>query len=179
MSSTGFILAGAGASNHGAWANPGAVIASDDSRATIGPLTAGLPATTALQATNFGFAVPAGSVITGVTVRVERSTGASPSDLIVDGSVQLIGVAGVSNDKADAVTNWPQNDATVDYGGSGDTWGLALTTDDVNSAGFGVAIKAQPDAAGTAASARIDAVWINIEYRARDTGPPMMMGFGP
>src|SRR4051794_24578165 len=97
------------------WANPTNVFASDDSRATAGSSFADV--TNLLEASGFGFAVPAGSSIAGVLVEVERSkTGLST---VKDLKIQLIqSGAQLGNDKADIVTGWPSADAYASYGSS-------------------------------------------------------------
>lgn len=60
------------------WSNPGNITASDNTYATnlTGCITS---VSHYLKATNFGFSVPAGATITGITVEIERKgTGPCP-----------------------------------------------------------------------------------------------------
>lgn len=149
------------------WATLSNVNASDNTRAQTGSMT-----TTATQTpsdyadlTNFGFSVPSGATINGVTVAIERS---AASGNVQDDTVQLIkgGTASGTN-KADTATNWPAagSEASVNYGGVADLWSLTLTDTDVNASNFGVRIAAKTASTGTNI-AQIDLVTITITYTA-------------
>ena len=97
-----------------------------------------------LKVTNFGFAVPSGATINGITVSIDRkSNGSGPSNYVKDTIVKLVKGGTVSgDDKADTVTRWPSTEATQTYGGAADLWGLTLTDTDVNASTFGVVLSA-------------------------------------
>jgi cysteine-rich repeat protein len=136
------------------WVLPANAAASDNAYAQVTP--AGLP-TQYLKATNFGFAIPAGAVIDGITVTVERRSAAA---LITDDAVRIVkgGIVG-TDDRASAST-WPTTDAVATYGGGSDLWGETWTASDVNGAGFGVALSVT-DNVDVAA---VDAVAITVHY---------------
>lgn len=153
--------AGLGADNNAAgdvaWSNPTNVYTSNDSRATA-VLTAG-QTTHYLDCTTFGFAVPTGATITGITVSIERS--GTVSNDAADTTVQLIkGGTAQGNNKASA-SKWPTTDAVATYGGAADLWGLALTASDVNATNFGVTIRANATAGSTV---RVDHVQITVHF---------------
>ena len=162
--SAGPNFAGAGAddaSNGGnlAWSNTSNITAQDISYADSN-ISAGQK-THYLTATNFGFSVPSGATIDGVVVTVNKEVSLGTA---VDSSVKLIknGVIG-GNDKADTVTDWPASSATnTFYGASSDLWGLSLTSSDVNTSNFGVAIAAS-NSSGTP-DPSIDDIKIKVYY---------------
>lgn len=130
------------------WTTPGNILVAGAPVATASIANApGLVRTTDfLQASGFGFTIPADAYVLGVQVTI------AGQDTVADGSyqdfsVQLIGSAfpnGMSQ------TNRAQHAgftlaALVDrsYGGANDTWGEQLTPAIVNDPSFGVAIRFQ------------------------------------
>jgi hypothetical protein len=140
LSTTGATLTGTGANNAGigtlAWTNPTNIQADDGTYATV-TSAANNAVTNYLRATNFGFAVPAGAVITGVQATVEWKS--SAANVWRDTSVRLVkaGTGGGSSLAYSATL--PTTDTVWTYGsGADDTWGNTLTRADVNDTGFGV-----------------------------------------
>jgi hypothetical protein len=116
---------------------------------------------------NFGFAIPAGAAICGIEVSREGSaSGLLVGSYIRDNSVLII-KNNVIDDTEHAVgTNWSGSDAAALYGSASDTWGLSWTANDINAAGFGVAISVRM-AAGMASlflTANVDRVSITVYY---------------
>lgn len=97
-----------------------------------------------LNATTFGFAVPAGSTIDGIVVEIERKAKYNSTyHYVDDGTVQLlVGGSRSGDNKAATAVKWPTSDAVVDYGSASDLWGLTPTVDEVNASDFGVSIAA-------------------------------------
>lgn len=149
-----------------AWSNPDRVVASDDSKANASS-TANVT-THYLKATNFGFTVPVGATINGITVEVERmTTNNAAARNTVDNSVRLVvGGTITGDDKADAATKWPIADAYATYGGASTLWGLTPTVAQVNASDFGVVISATTTSDGATINARIDHIRITIDYTA-------------
>ena len=114
-----------------------------------------------LKAQNFGFAIPSGSTINGIEVKVERKSSAGT---IKDAVVKLIGADGTltGNDKADTSTAWPISDTIKTYGSSSDMWGTSLTYSDINDADFGVAISVKSEA--TESSVFVDYITIAVTW---------------
>ncbi len=174
MTTLGPNSTGTGADDAGvgtlAWTNPNRVVASDDSKANASS-TANVT-THYLKATNFGFTVPAGATINGVTVEIERmTTNNTAARKTIDNIVKLVKGGVISGtDKADTVSKWPITDAYATYGGAADLWGLTLAYTDVNAADFGVAISANTTSDGAAVNARIDHIRITIDYTAAAGG---------
>lgn len=90
-------------------------------------------------AQNYGFSIPTGSTINGITVSVERRSldgGGTTKDSIVS-LLKADGSIGTGN-KADTSTFWSGSKVTVTYGSSSDLWGDTWTAEDINDADFGV-----------------------------------------
>lgn len=136
------------------WGFPTRVEVSDNMYAVAAP--GGAP-TQYLEATDFGFSIPVGAVVNGITVAVERTSSAGT---IFDHSVKIVQTGTVSGTEHAAGGFWPTVDTIVTYGGSSDLWGLAWTPADINDSGFGVAISAD-DNVDTAA---IDHITITVTY---------------
>jgi len=113
-----------------------------------------------LRLTNFGFAVPADQVITGITVAIERQSNAT----VADAKVQLVlnGV-NIGEDKATDNGDWPTTDTVATFGGSTDDWTATLTEVDVNDVDFGIDIVCTRTA-GATNRCYVDDVQITIEY---------------
>lgn len=84
-------------------------------------------------------AVPVGATITGFSVQIERRAATSIGTWRDSVVTLWVGSASGSN-KAVTGTAYTSSDVTATYGGSGDTWGLALTAANLNASSFGVAI---------------------------------------
>lgn len=136
-----------------AWTSPGNITANDAADAS-----AAVP-TDYLIASGFGFSIPTGSTIKGVTVKVEASeTGTGSSNYIPqlssDTTPTLIGSA------KSAVTVNGTTPTVSTNGGTSDLWGATLTPATVNAAGFGVTLWSTD----TTNTLSIDYVTIAIEY---------------
>ncbi len=142
------------------WVNPGNVTADDGSFATSAAIFVAMPINSYyLDATNFGFAVPSGAVIWGVAGQFKRQSTISVG--ITDNLVVLVkgGTPGGTNHAA--AGNWPTSEAFAGYGGFIDLWGQTLSSGDVNSSGFGIAISSAATATGTA---EIDYATLAVYY---------------
>lgn len=150
------------------WSNSSNVYSSNNAYATW---TAGTGENTAvLKAQGYGFAIPAGSIINGVTVVAEVKASAS-SSLYTD-QMYLLDASGnaTGTNKADAGSYWTASDANHTYGSSSDIWGCALTDTWINDADFGVALRAHNADVATR-TASVDYISITIDYVAG--GQPM------
>ena len=167
------------ASNSGtyAWGTPSNAQTNDN---VCTSTTANGTGTQYLRAENFGFAIPAGVTISGITATIEISStpmcADGDGDAIIncdiqDLEVKLIkgGVIG-GNNNASSLT-WSTGACTAgtvrNYGNSSDLWGLAWTDADINAANFGIVISAyntiDPFDFKTV---RIDYISITVEYTA-------------
>lgn len=156
------------------WTDPGNVAASDDARAQANPLSGAANSSHYLKCTNFGFAIPSGATINGVTVAIERTTFSAPdaSHYTRDSVLSLVKGGTVSGyNKADTATSWTSTETTISYGGAADLWGLTLTDSDVNASTFGVVLSvAQRDRFAQGNTGNVDLITITINYTAGGGG---------
>lgn len=119
-----------------------------------------------LKATNFGFTVPSGATINGITVEIERKASHSLSTRRINDSIVQLVVGGVVSGNNYAVgTNWPTTEAYFTYGGSANLWGLSLTDTDINSSTFGVVLSVTTTASGkTIVTPSVDHIRISVTY---------------
>lgn len=143
------------------WLLPENVASSDDAYSNFFSLSGGVGSyTDYLVATNFGFSIPSGANIKGISVEVER---ADPNGRTADYRVRIVkgGVIGTADHSAGA---YPAADTYTEYGSAEDLWGETWSNTDINAAGFGIAIAAQRSATGGGTAGRIDHIRITIHY---------------
>lgn len=146
-----------------AWINPGNATASDNAYATATAPTSTLTSTHYLKATNFGFNIPAGSTITGITVQFERRK--ESFFQCVDDQIRIVksdGSIGTTNRSAGA--SWSGSDTYDSFGGIADLWGEAWTSSDINDSDFGVAISPQIRMNPDGNPASVDHIQITVSY---------------
>jgi hypothetical protein len=162
MASTGNVFPTVGASvdraGSTAWTNPGNVTADDGTNASA------VVPTDYLVTSGYGFTIPAGATIRGITVRVEASeTGSGTSNFVAQlhsaTTPTLIGSSKNSGTVGSAV-------AIETLGGVADLWGATLTPAIVNDAGFGVSIWSTD----TTNTLLPDYVTIAVEWQLPDLG---------
>ena len=153
-------VTGTGAS----WGSAGNVVSTNNSYATQS-LGAGVTSGT-LDATNFGFTVPAAATITGVSARIEKKSSVASTNR--DSTVQLLKAgAPVGNNKASG-SNWGTSDAYSTYGADGDLWGTTWTVAQVNASNFGLRLVAR-NFGGSTSTASIDHMEITVYYDTYNT----------
>lgn len=163
MASTGAKLPGSGTSvarsTATAWTNPGNITANDGTSASI---SSGSVGSAYLVASNFGFTVPTGSVIRGVTVVFEAAESATGSETVSaqlqDDTATLQGSVLTTSVNGATLTNYT-------YGGTANLWGSTLTVAEVNDADFGVRFWFTTTHAMT-----VDSVTMEITYDAPVSG---------
>lgn len=154
------------------WASPSNAGASDNSYTTANQIGSGSPITHYLKCTNFGFSIPSGATINGVTVEIERKPSQnSISNNVKDSTISLVKGGTVSGaNKADTATRWSTTETFYTYGSSSDLWSLSLTDSDVNASNFGVVISVTITSIKPNVIAYIDFVRITITYTAGGGG---------
>lgn len=143
------------------WINLANVQTSDNIYATIDLMN--LTVCRLIKGTNYGFSIPAGATINGILVTIERK--AASASRVSDLNVYLIkaGVAQSAEDKASAGF-WAITDESVNYGGVSDLWSNTWTVDDINSADFGVGLRAQQVVDEFDVTASVDWMGITVYY---------------
>jgi hypothetical protein len=152
-----------------AWTGPGGITAIGGGIASANLSTGA--STNYLRGTNFGFAIPATSVINGIQLTIMRRA-SSTSNGVSDSAVRLL-KAGVPTATSLAVAGvWPTSNATQSYGGATNLWGTTWTAADINATNFGAVLSAT--AAGNR-TASVDYFQITVYY----TPPPTLTNFTP
>lgn len=130
-----------------------------------------------LKATNFGFSIPAGATIRGITVEIKRMR-TSAGGTNQDSAVRIVkgGSIGATNKASAAV--WPLNVLTyASYGSASDLWGENWTAADINASNFGAVLSGiNPSATNTNSS--VDAIRITVTYSVTVTGAAGLSGQG-
>ena len=140
-------LAGTGADLGGAhpWTNPNNVTsATNFATVTLTNPASGFVLSNFISATNFSFAIPAASTITGIAVTLDIKTNDTSlhADLGDFPNMQLL-KAGVPTGTAKFAINSLNNTVqTFTLGGPGDLWGSTWVPNDVNQTTFGVRFQA-------------------------------------
>ena len=129
-----------GPSGSVSWTDPNNITASDNTYA----VALGLDNTTSkdLDCTNFGFNLPAGATINGITVSIERYGSGQVADL----SIKLLngdGAGGESAQDKSTGATWAAVEGVTTFGSPTDTWGESWTASEVNSLNFGVRIQCE------------------------------------
>lgn len=155
-----------------AWSNPSNAASSNDSDAT-----ASLQSSSSqyLKATNFGFSLPAGAIVTGVQVEVERACFSAGQ--YSDAAVRIVKGGVIGSTDRSAGGTWPTSDTVQAYGGAGDLWGETLTDSDVEASTFGVALRVSRSGGVTPANAEVDHVKMTVYYVTVD-GRGALLGVG-
>lgn len=144
------------------WIDPSNAALSDDTYTTFGNITGGIGSyTDYLVATNFGFTIPALSLITGIIVEVER---ADPNFRTADHQIRIVKGGVTGSTERSVGSGFPFSDSYQSYGNAGDLWGETWAASDINSSGFGVAVAARRSVAGGTTAGRIDHIRIIVFY---------------
>lgn len=141
------------------WTNSGNIVSSNnaDATATIG----GNSQSAYLQATNFGFSIPATATINGVYVFIERA--ASSSSSLDDQDVYLLKAGAQAGSNRAKGGYWGTSDATQWYGSTTDLWGTTWTPAQINASNFGVRFRVDNDS-GSSRTASVDEIQVRVYY---------------
>lgn len=143
-----------------AWTNPGNAVSENATNATSA-LTKSATTSQTLRVTGFDFsAIPVGAIITGVEVRVKRSTA---GNTVNDNSVRLsLSGASIGTNLASA-TNYTTSLAWATYGGSNELWGTTLSESQIKDSTFGVDFSAKLSGT-TSRTVSVDAISVAVAY---------------
>lgn len=166
----GFIDVSTG-ENADAWVSPTNVGADDATEASITAATFDSPdVSRRLQCWAFGFTIPGGATIDGITVEIDRRSiiAGSGKDFRVQLSTSASTTASsppfTGTNKADTSTTWPSSSTVATYGGASDTWSASPTDSMVNDTNFGVLFSGQALIAN--ADIGCDFIRMTINYTA-------------
>jgi hypothetical protein len=146
------------------WSTPANITANDGVFTTV--LLGASGTSNELQGTNFGFAIPAGSTINGITVEIFKKAVSgigNPTD--VDVTILKAGVAtGTNLGHTGAGNGWLTAGAIDTYGGSATLWGTTWAPADINASAFGVQISCVEWTTASTVTAGVDFIRITITY---------------
>lgn len=137
----------------------------DESYATFGnlPGTAGSH-TDYLVASDFGFLIPAGTIINGIKVEVKCSDSNSRTS---DYSVRIVNPGNITTTGVEKATGtpYPAVDDYISYGGPTDLWGESWDYKSIDNNQFGVTIAAQRNSSDDIITAgRVNNIRITVYY---------------
>lgn len=161
-----------------AWVNTTNAITNDNSFAGAG-LSLGILSTASsnyLVVKDFGFSIPAGSVISGIVAEIERSAGGlGLGASITDNSVKIVKGNTITGAEHASASAWPSLNAYASYGSNTDNWGTTWTVDDINSSGFGVAVscKLSTGLLSLLLTGQIDHIRIKVYYNTPSVPVPV------
>jgi hypothetical protein len=156
-----------------AWGSiPNAQGAVDNAFATDNPQ----PTTQLLQCSGFGFAIPAGNTINGITLVITRYADGTQ---FRDQEVRLLKAGAATGQNKASGTAWHQFTATSQsYGSAGDRWGTGWSAADINSAGFGAQVSVRnhdPQCPSVVCvTTGVDAFAITVTYGASPSRVPTL-----
>ena len=142
------------------WSNPDRAVSSNDSYATVSVDDG--EQSNYLQCTNFGFTIPAGATIDGITVNIERKSGATNTG---DRRVRIVKAGTRGSADLATGTGYPAADTVEAHGGSTQLWSETWTAADINSANFGAALSVEKTSnTGGARTVSVDHIQIVVSY---------------
>lgn len=115
-----------------------------------------------LVASNFGFSVPAGTTITGISVEVLRRVSPDGNGTAVDAAVRIVKGGVIGGSDRSGTDPWPTAFGWRSYGSATDLWGETWTPSDFNNPSFGVAISASVDVTRPELVLEVDAIRITV-----------------
>ena len=145
------------------WTNVNNAQSDDENYATFGNLPGAAGSyTDYMVVTDFGFTIPAGTIINGIKVEVNCS---DPNTHTSDFSVRIIKTGNISGTNKAAGTPYSVSDSYMVYGGSTDLWGETWDYKFIDDNKFGVAIAAQRNTSDDITTdGRVDNIRITVYY---------------
>lgn len=123
-----------------------------------------------LQCSSYGFTIPDGNRITGITATIRRQAN---NTNVIDETVVLLR-AGVQETSGLANTTTYSNGSYRDdaYGGTSNLWGAEWSINEINATGFGLALASQKSSnTGGARTVNVDVITLGVTYVADATSP--------
>ena len=156
-----------------AWATPGNITASDDTRSAA--IDNAVSVSHYLKGTNFSFSIPS-STVDGITCEIEQhGTASGAASLPDENSIRLVNGAGtiVGDNKSTNATlpSGPGSEVFISYGGAADDWNASLTDSDINDVDFGCVFAVDLMGGGGAdlSTGRVDSMRITVNFTQTGT----------
>lgn len=145
------------------WTNVSNVQLDDENYASFGDLAGAVGThTDYLVATDYGFLLPAGTIINGIKVEVKCS---DPNSRTADYSVRIIKAGTITALEKATGAAYPAADDYMTYGGPTDLWGETWDYKFIDDNKFGVAIAAQRNKNDDVATAgQVNNIRITVYY---------------
>lgn len=143
-----------------AWSNPGNATADDTNYATVTISRFSTPSNY-IKATNFGFNIPSGATIDGITVSIRRWKSLGSGQLR-DSSIRIVKGGTITGDNNSPNSTLGSTEETITVGGSTDLWGTTWSASDINATNFGVAYALEQQANN--AIGALDWITITVDY---------------
>lgn len=125
-----------------------------------------------LKCTGYGFSIPAGATITGITVgpwvNATRTFTVNAMQLVKGDVIQATNLAAGTTIPNGGGSMLPAPTQLL-FGGAANLWGNTWTVDDINSPTFGAAFAAQRGTFNTVQTVGVDAMPITIDYTLPST----------
>jgi MSHA biogenesis protein MshQ len=144
------------------WSNPGNADSADTTYAT-----AVLDGKTShyLKCTGFGFSIPSGATINGITVTVVRKSNRTSNGGSSDAAARLVKAGTIGTTDRSTTTVYTTSDVSEAHGSAVDLWGTTWTPADINDANFGAAFASKKASSGGAAhTVSVDSISITVNY---------------
>lgn len=165
------------------WINPEYITAEDENLAyTNLPNTQTETYTSEyLQGSNYSFAIPAGSSISGIEVKIiRRSSHYNPDGIgVYDASLNLLKNSVITGDNRASSAIWSETLTEITYGSQFDLWGTTWTADEINNPNFGVSFSVTQNGTG-GRIAYVDHIAVIVYYTSVPwlTTNPSNLNFG-
>lgn len=145
------------------WASTSNVLTSNNSYTTVDTGAGGDATSKYLKVTNFGFAIPSGATILGITIGIESKHDINDGTGITTYRARVVkaGTIGSTN----KTLTWSTTEAVQNLGGSSDLWGETWTAANINDSttGFAIAVNVE-DGGGATDVAYIDHITMTVTY---------------
>lgn len=127
-----------------------------------------------LYGTGFGFSIPAGATINGITFSFDRLRSATPSFVGNTNAVFLLKAGTVAGSQHGPGSNWTTVSTTETWGSSSDLWGSTWAASDINDPNFGVLVSAAASNSNPAATGTLSVsnYVLTVTYTASVTPAP-------
>jgi hypothetical protein len=154
------------------WTSPARAISSNGSYATA---SVDGSTTDYLECVDYGFTIPAGATINGITVNVERKSSNTNNGGSQDAAMRIVQGGVIGTTDLSSATIYTTADVVAAHGGAANLWGLTWTYADINAANFGAAFQAtKASATGGAHTISVDHIQITVTYTPDTTAPTLV-----
>jgi hypothetical protein len=124
-----------------------------------------------LNSTNYGFTIPSGSTINGITVMCRKLCDFN-SEVRDSKAYLLKNYAPVGSNLIDTGAGWTTSAIWYNYSNMTGLWGTTWTAEEINGAGFGFGVSTEVYAGGGDDLPQVDVCQIMVNYTQSDVYAP-------